>query len=376
MINFEEEKFYEGSVYVKDGHIVDAYDESEAAEVIDASGKYVMPGMIDTHSHYYYGGSNCGISADSFCLPCGITTGVDAGTTGIMAFKAFHDSCIVPSITELLAYVNISPEGLKAWYKHGENHDPDDMNPDDFRKLFRKYPNTLKGLKVRVSKETSEGYGLEPLKKAVELADMLEKEGHKCLIAVHCANLPNDAPIDQILDVLRPGDSYTHLFQNLGETIFNKDRTVNQSLQDARKRGIYFETGNGGIHWTIPNLRDAYQDGFYPDIISSDAVVQTIWMKPSLGLLHAMNTSLLCGMKELQIMKATTYTPAKLLDMLHEIGTLNVGTRADVTVMDIVDSEQIFFDRFGNSQKGSRVFVPLMTLREGKIAFRQMYFYK
>ena len=113
------------------------------------------------------------------------------------------------------------PEGVKAGYKHGECCDPDDMDYDEILEFFKAYPDTIKGLKLRISKETTEGYGLKPLEKAVEIAEKIRGEGFQCILAVHCGNLPKDAPISEILNLLKPGDSYTHLYQNLGETIYD-----------------------------------------------------------------------------------------------------------------------------------------------------------
>lgn len=374
VIDFQRNQFYKKDIYMIKGRIVEGEPSADAGEIIDAEGKYVLPGLIDMHAHYFYGGNNLGINADILCPAQGITTSIDAGSTGIMNFDAFYRNGLIDSITEIKAYINLIPEGVKAGYKRGECCDPDDMDCEQIIGFFKKYPNVIKGLKLRIAEETTKGFGLRPLEKAVQIAEKIRWEGYPCVLAVHCANLPEDAPISGILQLLKPGDSYTHLYQNLGETIFDQDRKVRKELQDARERGVLFETGNGSIHWSIPNLTDAYKDRFFPDIISSDAVLQFIWKKPSFGLLHAMNTSLLCGMDELSIMKAVTYAPARALDLTDEIGTLENGTRADLAILDILPCKQEFFDRFGNSKQSERVFVPLMTLREGKPVFRQSFF--
>ena len=88
-----------------------------------------------------------------------------------------------------------------------------------------------------------------------------------------------------------------------------------------------------------------------------------------------MNTALLCGMDELSIFRAVTYSPAKAIEMLDEIGTLDVGTRADIAIVDIMPSRQRFYDRFGGEKISEKVFVLLMTLREGQPVFRQTFFY-
>lgn len=375
VMDFKQNVFLKKDIYVQKGRIVEENPSAEAEEIIDAEGKYVLPGLIDLHAHYFYGGNNLGINADLICPAQGITTSIDAGSAGPMNFEAFYRDGILNSMTEIKAYLNIMPEGVKAGYKHGECCDPEDMDYDEILGFFKAYPDTIKGLKLRISKETTEGYGLKPLEKAVEIAEKIRGEGFKCILAVHCGNLPEDAPISEILNLLKPGDSYTHLYQNLGETIYDENRNVKECLREARKKGILFETGNGSIHWSIPNLIDAYKDDFLPDIISSDAVLQFMWKKPSYGLIHVMNTSMLCGMDKGEIFKAVTYNPAKALGMEAEIGTLEPGSRADIAILDVVPSDQIFFDRFGNQKRSKEVFVPMMTLRKGKAVFRQSFFF-
>ena len=375
--DFVKNTFSSKDIYVSGGRIVEGDGSLNAKNIVDAGGKYVLPGLIDLHAHYFYGGNNLGANADIVCPSQGITTGVDAGSAGTMNFDVFYRDGIMNMTTEVKAYISVSPEGVKAGFINGEGSNPADIetNYAEILKMFRKYPDVIKGLKLRIAKETTEGYGLEPLKKTVELANRIEAEGYRCIVAVHCGNLPEDAPIEGILELLRKGDSYTHVYQNLGEKIFNGDRSIKKALIEARERGVLFETGNGSIHWTLQNLTDAFAQGFEPDIISSDIVLKLMWDKPSFGLLHCMNTALLCGMDELSIFRAVTYSPAKAIEMLDEIGTLDVGTRADIAIVDIMPSRQRFYDRFGGEKISEKVFVLLMTLREGQPVFRQTFFY-
>lgn len=362
-------------IYVKGERIVEGDQNCNAEKIVDAEGKYVVPGLIDLHGHYFQGGNSLGVNADVVCPAQGVTTCVDAGSSGSMNFMIFYQSGILGSLTEVKAYINLAPEGVKAGYVKEESYEPEDLRYDEIVCLFRKYPEVIKGLKLRISKETTGELGTEPLKKAVEIAERIRAEGFRCTLAVHVANIPEEAPIEEILSLLKPGDSYTHFYQNLGETIFDDNRKVKESLRKARDRGVLFETGNGSIHWTIPNIRDACRDGFMPDIISSDVVRERIWEKPSFGLNHAMNLALNFGMDEVEILKATTYSPAKSLGMLDQIGTLQVGTRADIAILDIIPSKQLYFDRFENQEKGEKIFLPLMTIREGKVIFRQPFFF-
>lgn len=375
--DFENNTFCNKDIYILKGRIVEGIEGANAKNIVDARGKYVLPGLIDLHAHYFYGGNNLGASADIVCPSQGVTTGVDAGSAGTMNFDVFYRDGIVNMATEVKAYISVSPEGVKAGFTNGEGCNPADVeiNYNEILKMFKKYPDVIKGLKLRIAKETTEGYGLEPLKKTIEIANRIEAEGYRCIVAVHCGNLPEDAPVEGILKLLRAGDSYTHLYQNLGEKIFDEDRKIKKALIKARQRGVLFETGNGSIHWTLQNLADAFAQGFEPDIISSDVVIKMMWEKPSFGLMHCMNLALLCGMDEFSIFKAVTYSPAAAIEMQNEIGTLDVGTRADIAIVDLIPSRQRFYDRFGGEKTSEKVFVPLMTLREGQPVFRQTFFY-
>jgi len=376
MIDFETKETYVGDLYIKDGIIVAPVsdEEAHAKRLVNAAGKYVVPGLIDEHAHWNYEASNLGADADMVCPGACVTTSVDAGSSGAANFEQFYRQNIMRYTTDVRAYLHVSSFGVKAACAHEEEHDPADIQEEEIIRLFDKYPEVLRGIKVRYSIHTMGTYGFEPIKKAVELADKINGRGHHCHVAVHCAELPENMDFEGLLNCLRPGDIYTHLYQNLGPTIFDKTGKVRECIKEARKRGVVFSTGNGAMHWNYPNYESAFKDGFYPDIISSDVVRYNKFLRPGFSLTYPMCTTMIAGMNEIDILKAVTYTPAEKLGLLNEIGTLKEGTRADVAIMDIIDAEVPFRDRFGNERISERIFVPLMTIKSGEAVFRQVFF--
>ena len=377
MFDFHTGKKNVGDLFIKDGRIVDGSNDNDISYegMVDATGKYVVPGLIDEHAHWAWGIGSLGVNADQVCPNCGITTTVDAGSTGIENFESFYRSDILRYQTRVMAYLHISSTGVVVTASHEEDQDPAAINEEKIFRLFEKYPDCLRGLKVRISTGTMKyGGGLAPLAAAVKVADKLNAAGYPCYVAVHVAELPADFCISDVLDILRPGDVYTHLYQNQGPTIFKPDGTVLDCIKNARTRGIRFSSGNGGKHWCFENLEKAYADGFYPDFISSDIVEYNFYRRPGFNLLYAMNTSLLAGMKLEDVFQAVTMNPAKQLGISSTVGILQPGYIADIAIFDLMETEVEFIDRFRETRKAKQVLVPLMTFRKGAVEYRQIFF--
>lgn len=362
-------------IYIKDGLFVEGTDGMAAQFTLDAAGKYVLPGLIDEHVHLNISNSNIGTNADLLCIPMGVTTAVDAGTCGWTNFEGFYNYNITRYVPNVLAYLHVSPYGVHSGCIHEENHDPADFNEREIIKKIVKYRDTIVGLKVRMCKATLGDYGIAPLRRAVEIAGQAGKEtGRPCIVDVHYDNLPENVTVQQILDALRPGDVISHVMQVHGETMFEPDGSVRAALKQARDKGVWVDDCHGRVHWSFENLRRAYSEGFYPDIISSDVVRISTFVKPGSSLVHAMNVCSAAGMNELDIFKAVTYTPAKALGILDFAGTLEPGKPADLCIMEARDTEEVYLDWWGGSCPGRKCFVPLATFKDGVIVYRQTFF--
>ncbi|MGE4485468.1 MAG: amidohydrolase family protein [Oscillospiraceae bacterium] len=162
--------------------------------------------------------------------------------------------------------------------------------------------------------------------------------------------------------------------QTHGETVFDENGRIKDFVRAARSKGIWMDDCHGRVHWSFENLKKSFDDGFYPDIISSDVVRISTFIRPGFFLLHAMGVNSAAGMDTLEILKAVTYTPAKALGILDKAGTLETGTPADICVMDVRDDDRVYDDWWGGSCKGNKTFVPLMTMKSGTVAYRQIFY--
>lgn len=364
-------------LYVKNGLICEGEEGSEAKFVIDAAGDYVLPGLVDEHAHLNYACSNVGTNADLICIPMGVTTAVDGGTSGWANFDGFYNYNILRYTPRVLAYLHVSPYGVHngGGCVHEENHDPHDFIEEEIMKKAVKYPDTIVGLKVRLCEATLEGgYDIKALERTIEIAnDIAKARGKRCIVDLHYDNLPERVKLRDILDTLRPGDVLSHVMQTHKETIFTPDGHVKDIVKDAQKRGILMDDCHGRVHWSFQNLKNAYADGFYPDIISSDAVRFSMYLRPGCSLVHAMCVSSAAGMNELDIFKAVTYTPAKALGILDKAGTLEVGKPADICIMKVKDDDEVFDDWWGGSCKANKLFIPMLTMKDGVIVYRQSF---
>lgn len=366
--------FARDDLCIRDGVIVEPQAGVEAKTVIDACGKYVVPGLIDEHLHMNRRGSIIGANGDLLCVPSGITTACDGGTCGASNFTQFYQSNIISAEAHTYAYLNISTFGNKSLCIHEEDHDPADFRPDLIEKLFRKYPDTLRGLKVRMCKATLGDYGIGPLYRAIEISEDLQKKGIRCPVAVHYDNLPENVTVEELFNALRPGDIAAHVYQVKGETIFLKDGTMHPAVLRARERGVVMDDCHGRVHWSIPHLRKAVENNFLPDIVSSDCVRVSEYVRPGFSVLYAMCMLSAVGVPTEKILQMVTCNPARALGISEKAGALKVGMPADVTVLDIVDTTQELHDNYGNQIPGKKLFIPLLTMIDGRVAYRQIFF--
>lgn len=373
LIDFSSDTVTTGDIFIQNGLLVEEHAfDAPVTETFDASGKYVLPGLIDSHIHVHYAGSN-GVHADIHCPPNGITTAVDGGSTGTTTFPFFEKINALRYVTTVRSFITPTPWGVLDTLQT-ETHDPDAFDEAAVLRAYTAFPDSLLGLKLRMDARTLENYGVSPLVKAAKIADVLKAAGHRCILDVHCANLPETLDIHEVLEHLRPGDILVHAFQNRGQTLFDTRGHVLECAKNARRKGVCFDCCTGRIHWSLQNFRQAVADGFLPDIISSDIISESSYVRPGFSILHAMTALLASGMDERAILKAVTHTPAHILGLEKEAGSLAPGMAADIVVMDIMEKDTRLFDRFGGEVIAKRIFVPLMTMKKGTIVFRQVFF--
>ena len=368
-------KFEKKDIGIHQGVFVALDEDTQSNNEVDAECNYVVPGIIDEHAHLNLYGTIIGANADTVCIPNGVTTACDGGTCGASNFEQFYMSNIVRYESTVYSYLNVSTFGNKSLCKHEEDHDPADFREDLIDSLFEKYPQVLRGLKVRMCKGTLGDHGMSPLYAGIEMSERLKAKGYHCPVAIHYDDLPENVTVKELFETMRKDDVIAHVFQTKAETIFDENGKIKDCVWDAKKRGVYMDDCHGRVHWSYPNLQNAFSQGFYPDIISSDLVRVSEYTRPGFSLLYAMSVNSAAGMPTEKILQSVTYTPAKALGIEEKAGVIREGAPADVAILDIRDvKDKTFTDNYGNSISGNKLFVPLMTVKGGRTAYRQIFF--
>jgi dihydroorotase len=316
----------------------------------NVAGCVVMPGMIDFHTHVYWGGTSISIDADKLARRCGTTTWLDVGSAGPGNFAGFRKHVLEPSQTRILAYLHVSHAGIFAFSPQimvGESLDLRLMDTHTCAAVALEHPDVIRGIKVRVGAQTSGVNGIAPLYHAIEAAD-------RAGLPVMChIDRPPPRYVD-VLDILRPGDTLTHCFKPFPNAPTTADGRIKEACWKARERGVMFDIGHGKGSLDFTVARAMLEGGFPPDVISSDVHVLCI-DGPAYDNMETMSKFLVLGMELSDIVRAVTATPARLLGR-HDLGDLSVGSTGDVTVMRIEDGDFTFTDSVGQTMAGGQRF--------------------
>ncbi|MFA5245191.1 MAG: amidohydrolase/deacetylase family metallohydrolase [Pedobacter sp.] len=336
-------------------------DPKTAKQIVNASGLYVTPGLIDIHSHNFHGMRPGDPVADGFTFRSGITTTVDAGSSGWKSFETFKEEVIDKSETRVLAWLNIVGEG----YRGGAyEQNLGDMDSKLTSIVARRYKDHIVGIK------TSHYNGPEwtPVDRAVEAG----KLAGDIPVMVDFGGTNPAHPLEELFfKHLRPGDIFTHCFAELGasrESIVDpKTKKVRPFVFEAQKRGIVFDVGFGGISFAYSQAIPALQQGFFPNSISTDMNKGAIngAMK---DLLTVMSRFIAMGMDLPEVIKATTINPAKEIKR-EDLGTLSPGSVADISVFNVREGKFGFFDYTGYKINASKKLECELTIRAGKIVY-------
>ena len=336
-------------------------DPKTAKQIVNASGLYVTPGLIDIHSHNFHGMRPGDPVADGFTFRSGITTTVDAGSSGWKSFETFKEEVIDKSETRVLSWLNIVGEG----YRGGAyEQNLGDMDSKLTSIVARRYKDHIVGIK------TSHYNGPEwtPVDRAVEAG----KLAGDIPVMVDFGGTTPAHPLEELFfKHLRPGDIFTHCFAELGasrESIVDpKTKKVRPFVFEAQKRGIVFDVGFGGISFAYSQAIPALQQGFFPNSISTDMNKGAIngAMK---DLLTVMSRFIAMGMDLPEVIKATTINPAKEIKR-EDLGTLSPGSVADISVFNVREGKFGFFDYTGYKINASKKLECELTIRAGKIVY-------
>ncbi len=346
-------------IAIYNGQIVE-YEEEPARYTIDAKGKYILPGLIDAHAHMFPEGTDVGIYPDISYLPTGVTSAIDL-STGISNYRIFRSSIIEKSKITIKSFLQMSSAGLATTSFH-ENINPKYFNEKKIEYILRENSDNILGLKIRQSEDIANGLGIEPLKKTIEIANRL-----KCIVEVHCTNIP--VPSEEILKILRPGDIFEHVYQGVKNTIIDSNGKLIPCVNEARKRGIIFDSAEGRKHGDFEVMQKAMDQGFIADICSTDLVFDSVFKRSIFSLPNLMSRYICMGIPFNQVVKMSTYTPAKLMKMEDKIGQLSIGSNADIAIFDWIDFNQTYYDWEGKIFRANKLLKPLLTIKDGDLVY-------
>jgi dihydroorotase len=334
--------------------------------VLDASGRLVLPGLVDLHSHVYPYGSAIGIPADELVQYQGTTTMVSAGDAGANNFAAFRRYVRAQTRTRLYAFVHIANIGLSG-FPEPELYHLGFAIPEVAGKTVAENADIALGVKVRMSENVINQAGIEPLKRAIRACEIA---GGGARIMCHIGGVATPSLMGEILNTLRAGDILTHCFSgapnNAGRfTNIVQDGKLMPEALAAKKRGVIFDIGHGGGSFDFTVAEAAMQQGTMPDTLSSDIHVFSGNSPGMPYLTWVMSKFMALGFTLEQVVRMATSVPAGIINRMPKLGTLQVGAPADATMVELVQGPVEFLDTRNNKRSGKAYIRPVQSVLAG-----------
>lgn len=349
-------------IAVSDGKIAsisESLPDVEARHTIDARGLIVTPGLIDLHVHVYTH-IPLGLDADSLCPAGGVTTMLDTGSAGSNNFAAFRRDDVERSKTEVLGLVNLSRIGLVA-AELGELMDPRYADVEGVVRTIREHPDVAIGVKIRAGAHII-GSGEQGRKHFLQAVEAARKSG--TWLMVHIGESPLTIP--EMLVHLEPGDCITHCFKGGSTRVLDDSDCVFDSVREAAERGVIFDIGHGAgsFQWEVAEA--AIEQGFEPTTISTDLHTLNVH-GPVYDMPTTMSKFLTMGVSLERVIEMSTTRPARVLGRDGDLGTLKVGTVADIAVLEMREGDFVFTDSYGADRTGRQLLSAATTIRKGEI---------
>lgn len=378
------------SIIIKGGHVIDPknkidavmdlairdnkialvaknIDAKEGKKVIDASGMYITPGLIDMHVHVYYGTKNdqglmngpSSVQPDAFSFRAGVTTFVDVGSSGWRSFPDFKRQTIDISQTRVLAFLNIAAEGMRGGPFEQSTVD---MSPRLTARCARQYASDIVGIKLA----HYSGHEWAPTDSAVKAGELAHLP-----VMIDFGSAEPPLPLEELfMKHLRPGDIFTHVYAYFPQTrdaITDNNDKVKPFVFAAQKRGIKFDVGHGGGSFRWKVAIPAIRQGLVADAISSD--LHTGSMNSGMkDMANLMSKFLNMGLSVQDVILRSTWNPANIINR-PDLGNLSPGSEADVAIFSLSKGNFGFTDISGEKLKGTQKLVAELTIRAGKIVW-------
>lgn len=345
-------------VAVSEGHVSGIGEGRDAAMIIDAAGLVLTPGFVDLHTHLYEGVSHYGVDADTYCLGRGVTTAVDAGSSGAQTFPGLRRFIVDRSETRILAFLHVAVQGMITNLV-GELEDDRWGSPDQAIARAREHPDVIVGVKVRLGYQMVGSDPESALRLARQAADALGLP-----LMVHVIDMKR--PISWLLGYLVGGDIVTHCFHGNEGGILQSDGRLFPEVRRARERGVLFDVGHGIGSFTYRVARSALEQGFPPDSISSDLHAHNV-AGPAYDQATTLSKLLHVGMGLTDVIRATTTAPAAAIRRSGTLGSLAAGREADLTAFEVRTGRWRLTDGAGVTEVAEQLLVPRLVVRAGKV---------
>ena len=352
-------------VAIKDGRIAAvaaSIPATQARKTVQVTGLYIVPGLIDIHAHVFSGtnghmlaGGDSSIHPDSFAQRVGVTTVVDAGSSGRVNFAEFRRTIVDRARTRVLVFLNINGLGMPGDDKEQNLNDMDARAAAD---LAIANKDVIVGIKVAHYR----GPDWTPVERGVQAGSIANIP-----VMVDFGDFRPERPFqDLVLKKLRPGDIYTHAFY-APVPYFDENGRLLPYLREARKRGVLFDVGHGGAAFEFKVAGPALMQDFPPDTISTDVHAGSLnaGMK---DMLDVMSKFLNLGMPVDDVIYRSTWNAARVIKR-EDLGHLSVGAAADIAVLRVEQGDFGFVDSWGAGMRGTRRFLNELTLRDGLVIY-------
>ncbi|HUQ95257.1 MAG TPA: amidohydrolase/deacetylase family metallohydrolase [Bryobacteraceae bacterium] len=335
--------------------IEDSIPAARGVDVVEARGMYVTPGLVDLHTHCYHAATGIGVEAAPIAARSGVTTWVDAGSFGVTQAEGFRKFIVEPSRVRIFGYVYLYPD----------NRNPDMDQVQYVRSFMKRTGETvvankdiLLGIKLQVGSNMNGRYSYDFLKIARELCDT-----YRLPLMAHISFAPPST--DQVMELMKSGDVVTHCYNRHTLGIIDDAGKVRRSVREARERGVLFDVGHGLGSFNFEAARKALADGFVADTISTDIYNLNV-RGPVFDMPTTMSKMMHLGMSFDDVLKRTTIAPAKIIGRVEGLGTLAVGSPADVALLGIEDGEFPLIDSQKASVTAKQRVVSKLTICKGK----------
>ena len=356
-------------VAIKDGKIArlaSNINSNQASDVINASGLFVCPGLLDIHSHNFHGtepnaylsNSDTALPPDGFSFRSGVTTIVDVGGAGWRNFRTFKEQTIDRSKTRVLSFLNIVGSGMKGG---AIEQNLADMDPKLTAMVAKQFPGIIVGVKLA----HYSGFDWTPTAKVVEAGKLADIP-----VMIDFGGSDPELSIETLfMEKLRPGDIFTHTYAHVnGRTpVVDENNKVRDFVFAAQKRGIVFDVGHGGGSFLFEQAVPALKQGFKPNTISTD--LHTGSMNGGMkDITNVMSKFINMDMAVEEVIAATTWRPAQVIKR-PDLGHLTVGAVADVTLLKLREGDFGFIDTQGKRMLGNKKLECELTIREGNVVW-------